>query len=206
MNPSKYPRTPHLAWSNPSDDDLFDVPRLAYEEVVVTEKMDGECTSLYQDAIHARSLNWTPHPSRSWISALHGHIKHLIPKDMKIVGENLFAKHSIQYDDLDSYFLVFGVWCGPRVLSWDDTVSICSDLGLCTVPVLYRGSYQEAHLKKIAAHMDHSKSEGYVVRPSSDFPIAEFEHYVAKYVRPNHVQTDEHWMYQPVTYNKMRIK
>ena len=31
------------------------------------------------------------------------------------------------------------------------------------------------------------------MRLANEFPINEFSHSVCKWVRPNHVQTDEHW-------------
>lgn len=35
--------------------------------------------------------------------------------------------------------------------------------------------------------------EGIVMRITDSFPIIEFPRCVCKYVRANHVQTDEHW-------------
>ncbi len=47
-----YPRTPHLPWSpGVAADDVrvADLSGLARREVVVTEKLDGENTTLYSD-------------------------------------------------------------------------------------------------------------------------------------------------------------
>jgi hypothetical protein len=35
--------------------------------------------------------------------------------------------------------------------------------------------------------------EGVVIRNAGEFPVDEFSNNVCKWVRPNHVQTDEHW-------------
>ena len=57
---TKYPRTPHLPWSpGASDDDVrvADTAMSEGREVVVTEKLDGENTTLYADggaSIHRR--------------------------------------------------------------------------------------------------------------------------------------------------------
>ena len=60
----KYPRTTHLPWSRSvSVDDLVYRPHLDHgvypegTEVVITEKMDGENTSIYHDGLHARSVD-----------------------------------------------------------------------------------------------------------------------------------------------------
>ena len=52
----KYPRTPHLPWSlGATNDDVKqrDLSHFVGKQVVVTEKMDGENTTLYNDYIHA---------------------------------------------------------------------------------------------------------------------------------------------------------
>ena len=70
-----YPRTPHLPWSpGVSADDVraADLAGLAGREVVVTEKLDGENTTLYRDGLHARSLDSAHHPSRAWVKSLQG--------------------------------------------------------------------------------------------------------------------------------------
>ena len=65
----KYPRTLHLPWSYGTSDDKFlkDTLNFDDEEVVVTEKLDGENTTLYNDYIHARSLEYDSHQSRNLI-------------------------------------------------------------------------------------------------------------------------------------------
>ena len=55
----KYPRTYHLPWSRPTSDDkkLVDDSQFYGKHLVVTLKMDGENTSMYEDKIHARSID-----------------------------------------------------------------------------------------------------------------------------------------------------
>ena len=94
----KYPRTPHLRWSSGhiSDDDLVlkNTHHFTGKQVVVTEKLDGENTSIYKDYLHARSLNFKSHLSRDWIKKLHANISHLIPEGWRLCGENLYAGDS----------------------------------------------------------------------------------------------------------------
>src|SRR5579863_5868310 len=113
----KYPRTPHLPWSPGATDDdkmLGSIEHFVGKQIVVTEKMDGENTSLYRDHSHARSLDSQMHPSRTMLRQMHATIKHEIPEGWRICGENLFAKHSIHYSNLPSYFLVFGIYNEDR--------------------------------------------------------------------------------------------
>lgn len=141
----KFPRTYHLPWSaglTGDDRKLESLDHLIGHECVITEKMDGENTTMTRDYLHARSLSYEAHPSRSWVRALHGQIAHEIPEGMRVCGENLYAVHSIAYENLRSYFQVFAIWDKRNVcLSWDETVEWCALLGLEPVPVLGRGRW-----------------------------------------------------------------
>lgn len=206
----KYPRTFHLPFSlgATSDDKMHKSCALFNgREVVVTEKMDGENTTMYSDHIHARSLDAAHHPSRDNVKALWGSIKHNIPEGWRVCGENVYAKHSIAYDNLESYFYVFSVWNNENVcLDWDDTVEWCEMLGLTHVPVLYRGTFIEDSIKKLWDTSKMDTLEGYVVRSVKSFHYDAFTNNVAKFVRSNHVQTDQHWMHSAIQTNKLKGK
>lgn len=201
----KYPRTPHLPWSPGwSDDDIFHSSaslQFEHHEVVITEKMDGENTTMYDTYIHARSLDSRHHDSRSWVKNLHHSIKHLIPKGWRICGENLYAKHALHYTNLTSYFMVFAIFDDhDTMLSFEDTLEWCELLSLDHVPVLYRGPWDTALVRNI--NVDTNTSEGYVVRLASAFSCEDFSTSVAKWVRKGHVQADQtHWMYSEITPN-----
>ena len=209
----KYPRTYHLPWSMGSTSDdktLKDTSCFEGKNVVITEKMDGENSTLANDYYHARSLDSRNHPSRSWIKQFHASIKNDIPEGWRICGENMYAKHSIEYDDLKSYFYCFSIWDDNNYcLSWDDTVEYCKLLGIEHVPVMYRiynwNTLGEPHYLEDhdVVGFDPAKQEGYVIRNSEKFHHRDFSSNVAKYVRANHVQTDTHWMHSEVIPNKL---
>jgi len=206
MERYKYPRTKHLPWSpGASSDDLIadTVDTLRGKRIVVTEKMDGENTTLYQDHIHARSIDSRPHPSRDWVKRMHGSVAHLIPKGWRLCGENLYARHSIEYEGLPSYFLLFSVWNeANECLSWKETQEWAELLGVHLVPVMYEGVFDEDVVKNLV--FDTSRVEGYVIRAAESFGFKDFPSHVAKWVRKNHVQTDEHWMNQEIVPNGLR--
>lgn len=204
MNRHKYPSTAHLPWSpGATDSDIFLAPSVFEgEEVVMTEKMDGENCNMYRDHIHARSLDSRHHPSRDWIKNFHAKIKYRIPEGWRICGENLYAEHSIRYEELPSYFMAFSIWNEENeALSWDETVEWCEELGIEHVPVLWRGEYDLETIREVEEGLDLDQQEGYVLRTSEGFSYDEFQSSLGKWVRPNHVQTDEHWMHQEVTPN-----
>jgi hypothetical protein len=206
----KYPSTPHVSWSPGTHrDDSYheDEGFLARRPVVVTEKMDGENTTIYSDAYHARSLDTPYHPSREWVGRVAGEIGYMIPDGWRVCGENVYAKHSIEYDDLRDYFQVFSVWNENNFcLSWRETYEWASLLGLDTVPVLYEGAFDRALFEswdeEDVCEMAGRESEGYVIRTAEGFPFSEFGMHMAKWVRENHVRTDEHWLRQEITRNR----
>ena len=202
-----YPRTMHLPWSPNLQNDDRRIESLAAfqgEDVVVTLKMDGESATLYQDYYHARSLDSRHHPSRDWIKAFHARIAHEIPPDWRLCGENLFAQHSIRYDELESFFYLFNIWERGRRLSWDDTLGYAAMLGLTVVPVLYRGPWNEKILRELGAKLDEQQDEGYVVSLTRSFRASEWRTCAAKYVRPAHVRTTEHWMTSRIIPNGLK--
>ncbi|MFB8210974.1 RNA ligase family protein [Streptomyces sp. NPDC056010] len=197
-----YPRTAHLPWSPGATSDdvrMTDLAALAGTEVVVTEKLDGENTTLYADGLHARSLDSAHHPSRTWVKALQARVGARIPQGWRICGENMFARHSLAYDALESHFYGFSVWDGDRCLGWDRTVEFLRSLGIPAPPVLWRGVFDAKALR--ALKPDTGRQEGYVVRPAASFPAALFGRVVGKWVRPGHVVTDTHWMHAEVVEN-----
>lgn len=203
----KYPRTFHLPWSagRTADDRVIDtLDTLSAGECVVTIKMDGEATTIYSDGYtHARSTDSGRHPSRDWVRSLAARIGYDLPPGWRVCGENLYAAHSLPYQDLPSWFMVYSIWDRDRCMSWDDTAEWAALLDLVTVPVLYRGPLPtEKQLAELFTPHQGS-NEGYVVRRADSFSLASFSRAVAKWVRPDHVQTDEHWTTGPVRVNSL---
>lgn len=209
-NRVKYPRTYHLPWSDGATNDdkvLTDLSRLQNSEVVVTAKMDGENTTLYRDGMHARSIDYEAHPSRSLLKAFHAQIANDIPEGWRICGENLYAKHSIHYHNLENHFLVFSIWNDMNVcLSWEETLEWAKLFGCSVVPTIYRGEWDEAMIKRLfRSTLNGDECEGYVVRVAEEFAYGRFRNCVAKYVRKNHVKTDQHWMNNSIIVNGLHI-
>lgn len=206
----KYPRTFHVPWSPgmTKDDRAMpsDGPFLG-QEVVATLKMDGENTTMYRDYMHARSLAYEAHPSRNWVKVIHSRIAHEIPEGWRICGENLAAVHSIEYNDLPGYFMIFSIWNDKNIcLSWDETVEWAKLLDLPTVHDFYRGPYGKNtgfNINEAFGNNYASTHEGYVIRLAGSFSYSEFRKSVGKYVRKNHVQTHGHWMRQIMKPNKL---
>lgn len=204
----KFPRTYHLPWSpNLQNDDrkLESLDGFKRERVVITEKRDGENTTMYRDYLHARALEFSPRKDRTWIRALHGRIKYDLPEGWRFCGENIYAEHSIHYTDLDSYFELFSVWNEKNIcLNWQEVWTWADLLEIGLVPVLYKGMWEDVPWSWLEDKMDANSVEGYVVRVEREFPYKDYKHLVGKYVRKNHVRTDDHWTTKPVVPNDLK--
>ncbi|KAL9656010.1 hypothetical protein ABK040_007631 [Willaertia magna] len=211
---SKYPRTPHLPFSpEHTDDDIIlndtYCNQFLNKTVIITEKMDGGNCQLFQGKIYARTTSKeATHPSFGPIKQLYSQFKFLIPDHLVLYGENMFGIHSIEYQNLKSYFYLFAIldvnenrWYG-----WDEIIEFCDESGLSSfiplVPILYRGQFNS--LNEVKEWMDErikDKSmvggkeglEGFVIRNADSFGVKDFERNVAKYVRKGHITTDENW-------------
>ena len=192
------------------------------KEVVTTEKADGENTTHTRIKTHARSVDSKAHWSRDRMRALQQELKWKLEQPQfadihRICGENMVAKHSIKYYNLPAYFLCFGIWDRRNVCySWDDMEILCEELGLSLVPLLARGIYQKdgtilqadgTSVKLIDLHTGVGKlggvQEGFVMRLAGEFHYDDYGTAVAKYVRANHVTTNEHWMIQAPEENEV---
>ena len=207
MERFKYPRTPHLPYSlSRTDDDktLETDEQFQGMYVVVTEKMDGENTTIYPDGyIHARSIDGTGYPWQSFLKQdVWNHIQGL-SANQRILGENLYAKHSIGYkfDSIEDTFRVFGVAFtstdgADKMYSWWMVEHLSRILGFKTVPVIYKGTYDKERILNAFNNYCNTLNrevEGFVVRNYEAFNTSNFSKNAAKFVRANHVQTDEHW-------------
>lgn len=213
----KYSRTPHLWFSGGATEDdrtlteeeVYSSP-LVEEDIVVSLKMDGENTNWYNDHCHARSIDSRHHPSRDWAKRKWGEVFYKIPDGWKVVLENVYAQHSIAYDNLESYLYIIGVYDENRVcLDWETTVDFAeNELQLPTVPVLYEGTFGAERLQELADELDPETQEGYVVRLARSFHYDDFGSCCAKYVMPEFREmlenSDEHWMHKQVVPNQLR--
>ena len=207
---TKYPRTYHLPYSPGAtkDDKKLQGDWFKYyigQEIVITAKLDGENSAMTAHDVYARSHAaptrnpwnrnlWDPQTGLFW------KIKQYIGENETIYGENLYGEHSIHYNKLTDYFHLFAANDGVNWYSWDDVKMMADIMNIPYVPELWRGIiYKESDLQKLVEQYVHESEwygdirEGVVVRITDSFPLEDFAKHVCKWVRPNHVQTDEHW-------------
>lgn len=208
---TKYPRTYHIPWSPGATSDDKKLPNdwfygygWAGSEIVITEKLDGENTAFQDGDVFSRSHavpTRTPWSRNLWdTDGLLWKVRDKISPDEIVYGENLYGEHSIHYDRLPAYFFAFACRNGNWWFPWDDVVLMAEILQVPTVPVLWRGVIEtEPQLRRLISQFMAEPStygdtkEGVVIRKVGGFDNDQFPKNVAKWVRENHVQTDQHW-------------
>lgn len=208
-NSTKYPRTYHLPFSESLqnddrkvEDDWWDY--LKDKELVLTEKLDGENNSISKYGVFARSHaapTTSPWSRNMWQQGgTYDQVKDYLSEDELIYGENLYGIHSIEYDKLPTYFHIFGMRNNERWYSWDEVKDISLIVNIPKVPELERRTFsspEELKERILYWMMQGSRYgdtiEGVVVRNSESFSLEDFKWNVVKYVRKNHVQTNEFW-------------
>lgn len=211
----KYPRTYHLPWSEglDKDDRMMDsIDDLRHKDVVVMVKLDGENTTMYNDYIHARSLDSKSDATRHWIINKHAQIKHDIPEGWRISCENLYAKHTIKYCNSswvknNTYGIVFRIWDqNNNCLSWQSTKEWAELLDFPTCPVLYEGKFDENILREIYQPVfDGDEMEGYVIWPQESFHYRDYRKLVGKFVSKSFkdrlTNSHGHWHHSAIERN-----
>ena len=219
MTPMKYPSTPHWPWSEKvhrgdtyhTNPDFF-----VGREVVVTEKLDGGNTCLYNGEVFARSTTAPSHDG--WMAMVRKHhaYKSLADQGFRAYyGEDLYGIHSIEYDaiDEDKTFYLFacrefgdglekslGLEPTDWFAAWDIVEQEAQLISVPTVPVVFKGTFSSTdeiteffrEQRKLPSALG-PEAEGFVMRDAERFGGKWFAEHVCKYVRPHHVQTDEHW-------------
>jgi len=202
----KYPRTWHMPFSpGKSNDDkvVSSLNSFNNKKIVITEKLDGENTTIYNDYIHARSIDFNYYPSRSFAKRFAASIGHLLKDNERIVCENMYAEHSIHYSNLQHYLYMISLWEDETCLDWQKTRARAKELNMPTVPVLFTGLYDYNLLIEIINNIMNRDIEGIVMRSYDSFNYEDFNLNVVKWVRKNHVQTDEHWLNKTVIKNDL---
>ena len=201
----KYPSTPYWPWSPTigRGDAVHRHPeRFVGRPVVATEKLDGGCTLLHAGRVYARSVS-APSEAKWMAMVKKHHAWKVTEPDVWLYGEDIYGVHSIAYNPVpeDRTFHAFALRdAAGEFAAFGDLERYAESRRIPVVPVLFRGVFRSlAEVREFLTHAHAEPSalgaerEGVVLRLERAFPAVDFPEAVCKSVRPNHVQTDEHW-------------
>ena len=156
----RFPHTPHLVWlgsDRPRGDKVLsqnEVRELLADEVIVEEKIDGanlgiSFTEDSEIVLQNRGSYLSP-PYRgqftrltSWLGERAEGLTTILSPETILFGEWCAAKHSLLYDRLPDWFLLFDVYCRGKeqFLSAGQRNAMARVGGLRTVPEIARGKF-----------------------------------------------------------------
>ncbi len=219
----RFPHTPHLAWlgsGGPRDDKVLDPAEaraLLADSVLVEEKLDGANLGLslgadgelqaqnrgqYLQAPHAGQFSRLP----AWL-AQHGEaIRAVLLPELLLFGEWCAARHSLDYEALPDWFLLFDVYDRGSGKFWSSTRrnALAAQAGLQVVPPVLCGRTTVGELvervQNTQSRYRNGPLEGLVIRrESSDWCEAR-----AKLVRADFTQAiDQHWRRRVIEWNQV---
>ena len=161
INILKYPRTRHIEGSRlqKGDEDLKQIPfsTIKNKYIVIEEKVDGANCAISFDNNGNLLLQSRGHYLtggyrerhynlfKQWANNYQCELYEVLGERYIMYGEWLYAKHSIYYDNLPSYFLEFDVYDkeNKTFLSTDKRRELLKDLDVISVPVLARGKFNK---------------------------------------------------------------
>jgi ATP-dependent RNA circularization protein (DNA/RNA ligase family) len=219
----RFPHTPHLVWlgsDRPRGDKVLsqnEVRELLADEVIVEEKIDGanlgiSCAEDSEIFLQNRGSYLSPPYRRqftrltSWLGERAEGLTTILSPETILFGEWCAAKHSLLYDRLPDWFLLFDVYCRGKeqFLSTVQRNAMARVGGLRTVPEIARGQFTPDQLIDLLLNAQSQfrdgSIEGLVIRSEGeDLSVAR-----AKLVRPDFSQAiQEHWSSRPLSWNRL---
>ena len=219
----RFPHTPHIAWlasGSPRDDkvlSLEDAETLLAGEVVIEEKIDGANLgfSIGSDGLlcaqNRGQYLLPPFTGQfaqlgKWLELHQGRLLGALTQSSIVFGEWCAARHSLNYDQLPDWWLMFDVYERETERFWStvrrNELSVL--VGVSVVPCVYQGRVTMAQLKKHTlkelSRFRQGDAEGVIVRSEDTMWLQKR----AKLVRPNFTQSiTQHWRNRAVEWNRI---
>lgn len=219
----RFPHTPHLAWlgeGEPRGDKLLDpaeVTALLADDVLIEEKIDGANLGISRDGhgqIRVQNRGAYLEPPfrgqfsrlRQWLMPRLSRFQTQLPEGVILFGEWCAARHSLPYERLPDWFLVFDIYNRKEKRFWsrERRQALVTRLGLAGVPLINEGHYSVDALttllqERSSAYRD-GAMEGLVIRQDSH----DWCKRRAKLVHPDFLlHMGEHWRLRPIEWNTL---
>ena len=219
----RYPHTPHIDWlaeGQPRDDKVLspvESARLLASEVVIEEKLDGANLgfSIGPDG-ELRAQNRGQYLLRpftgpfarlaDWLQAHQDRLFDALTEPLIVFGEWCAARHSLDYDRLPDWWLMFDVYDREAQQFWSTRRrhELASSVRTAEVPLLHRGRISLAQLRvcatRQASRFREGTVEGLVVRREDSLWLQDR----AKLVCPGFAQAiTDHWRSRPLAWNRI---
>lgn len=217
----RFPHTPHLCWlgqGSPRDDKVMssnEVAIMLLGFVLLEEKLDGANLGLclapdgrLRVQNRGQYLNY-PYSGQfsklgHWLDSHEPLLRAHVDSSLIVFGEWCAARHSIGYEKLPDWYLMFDVYDRKACKFWSTSRrnKLADKLGLKVVPQISKGKFTLNSIKnfvlKTKSEYSNELMEGVVIRNDSELWCESR----AKLVRPDFTQSiEEHWRNRMIEWN-----
>ena len=222
----RFPHTPHIAWlatGSPRDDKVLspaEASALLASSVVLEEKLDGANLGFSvspEGRVRAQNRGQYLDPPfhgqfarlGAWLDAHEDALFDALGPDLIAFGEWCAARHSLDYDALPDWWLLFDIydrqarafWSTMRRDAW------AQQHGFAVVPRLLKDNVSMAQLRQLVQKtygaFRAGPLEGVVIRREDDLWLLDR----AKLVRPDFTQAiDVHWRSRMLEWNRLGVE
>lgn len=192
-----------------------DVKLLLGGRVIVEEKLDGANTGIirHKSGFHLQkrgSLVGTSEHAQFQFFHNWAHYQNYekimkVPIGYIIYGELMYAIHTVYYDELPDYFLVFDVWHEGRFLNYEERNDFCQKYKFHQVPLITKDFYNVDDLFDLIPNKSeygNEPAEGIVIKRYSKKNYTR-----AKLVREEFVKKvndSDHWIHKKLKKNLLK--
>lgn len=218
----RFPHTPHVIWlgaESPREDKVLSLEEnkeLLSGSVSIEEKLDGANLGISFDAngeiqaqnrgqYLARPFSGQFSRLNAWLTQHQNALSKILEKQLIIFGEWCAAKHSLDYQNLPDWLIVFDVYDKTNKKFWSVSRrnKLAQELSLFTPNCLFHGT---TTIPQLLEALDTSSVyrdgniEGIIIRKDS----SQWNELRAKLVRPDFTQNiDAHWSKNHLVWNKL---
>ncbi len=195
-----------------------EITRLFSSAVTIEEKMDGANIGIIRHkkgfSLQKRGslVGQSEHKQFQFFHGWANYKKYdnimAVPEGYLLYGELLYAVHTIYYDMLPDYVLLFDIWDGNknRWLDREARTNFCNKYEFDQVPFIDHGYYSRFTVEKLMPEKSFygSVAEGMVIKRYTKSG----EYYRGKIVKPQFIkemEESDHWMHKEVKRNKLFI-
>ena len=219
----RFPHTPHIAWlasGSPRDDKVLSVEeaqKLLAEEIVIEEKLDGANLGFSIGAdgtlrVQNRGQYLLPPFTGQfaqlgkWMDMHQDRLFDGLTESLIVFGEWCAARHSLNYDRLPDWWLMFDVYDRDAKRFWSTARrnELAAELDISVVPCIFQGRRTMAQLQDWefgkTSRFRQGDAEGLILRREDAVWLQQR----AKLVRPNFTQAiTQHWRHRMVEWNRI---
>lgn len=184
-------------------------------KVIIEEKLDGANTGIIR---HKRGFHLQKRGSlvgtsehhqfqffHAWANNLSYNKIMNIPVGYIVYGELLRCIHTIYYDNLPDWFIVFDVWDGHKYFNRQEKEQFCNEFGFALVPLIAEGYFSINEIKQLVPVKSQFGpiAEGIVVKK---YHKNHKNFMKGKWIHPQFYEKmdEKHWSTLPVKFNKLR--